>query len=247
MARRYGPPLWPAVMARRYGPPLWPAVHRPSLAGFPLPPDIAAMMPTNERSGARQLAALVIAAVSCCLLAGELYAQRRDVHQRSGLWVMVGFGSANNNLTCEGCVYKGADDGWRGGSGSGAVYGIGGAITRRWLAGIEFNPTGRGAGTWTERGSFLFMILGVVQYYPWPSGGAHVNLGVGPISASLSGEGGGAGNTGIASRLGVGYDIRSAWMRSVAITPYLSAALTRFETGVRTTFLTQAGVALRWY
>jgi hypothetical protein len=26
MARRYGPPLWPAVMARRYGPPLWPAL-----------------------------------------------------------------------------------------------------------------------------------------------------------------------------------------------------------------------------
>ena len=194
------------------------------------------------------------------MLSACLQAQSSSVHHRSGLWAVVGFGSARNDLTCEGCVFTGPDDGWRGGSGSGAMYGIGMAITPRWLAGVELNPTGRGAGTWTERGSILFMLLGVVQFYPRINGGSHINLGVGPISVGLGGEGGGAENYGLAARAGAGYDVRFRWMRSVALTPYLSYTMTRLKEGVARTsgngdvitaldnrYIIQSGIGLRWY
>jgi hypothetical protein len=218
------------------------------------------MPPYHEASRRRQVSALRVATVTCCVLAAPIQAQSRPVHDRSGLWAVVGFGSARNDLTCEGCAFTGPDDGWRGGSGSGAVYGIGAAITPRWLAGVELNPTGRGAGTGTERGSILFMLLGVVQFYPRTQGGLHLNLGVGPISVGLGGEGGGAENYGLAARVGVGYDVRFRWMRSVAITPYVSYAVTRLRDGVARTSgnggaitgldnrnIIQSGIALRWY
>lgn len=193
-------------------------------------------------------------------IAAPVEAQDRPVHQRTGVWGVIGFGSAHNDLRCDGCTFAGPEDGWRGGSGSGAIVGIGSAITPRWLAGVEFNSTGRGAGTWTERGSFLSMLLGVVQFYPNTDGGLHVNLGVGPTSISLGGEGGGAETVGLAVRFGAGYDIRFRWMRSVAVTPYASYAMTRVRasaprtsgngstiTGLDNRKITQAGIALRWY
>jgi hypothetical protein len=194
------------------------------------------------------------------MFAAPLEAQENSVHERRGVWGVIGFGSARNDLACEGCVFKSADDGWRGGSGSGAVYGVGGTFTPRWLAGVEFNATGRGAGTWTERGSTLFMLLAVAQFYPRAHGGAHLTLAIGPVSAGLSGEGGGAENYGRAARAGAGYDIRFRWMRSIAVTPYLSYTVTRLREGVARTSgngtgitgldnrqITQTGIALRWY
>lgn len=217
------------------------------------------MRQSHERPSQRALSVLGIL-VALCTAAVSVEAQDRPVHQRSGVWVVIGIGSAHNDLWCEGCSLTDPDDGWRGGSGAGAIYGIGGAITPRWLAGVEFNPTGRGAGSWTERGSFLFMLLGVVQFYPKADGGLHFNLGTGPISVSLSGEGGGAENVGLAVRLGAGYDVRFRWMRSFALTPYASHAVTRVrEAAPRTSGngstiteldnrkITQAGIALRWY
>lgn len=222
--------------------------------------DLLAMQRNHQASRRGLLSALCLAAMACSTLAASGQAQNRPVHDRSGLWVVTGFGSARNDLTCEGCVFTGPEDGWRGGSGSGAVYGIGVAVTPRWLVGVELNPSGKGAGTWTERGSILFMLLGVVQFYPRKAGGAHLNLGVGPISVGLGGEGGGAENYGLAARAGAGYDIRFRWMRSVAITPYVSYAATRLRDGVARTsgngagitgldnrYIIQSGIALRWY
>ena len=140
------------------------------------------------------------------------------------------------------------------------VFGVGTTITPQWLAGVEVNGMGRGAGSWTSRGSLLIMLLGVLQYYPRSEGGLHLNVGAGPISVALGGEGGGADNYGFAARAGAGYDIRFRRVRKLAITPYASYAVTRLQDGVASTSgngsiidevsnrsITQAGIAFRWY
>lgn len=203
------------------------------------------------------LPSVAVAIALALTSAPALRAQDSTRHEREGMWISAGFGSASNNLQCTGCQFSGPDDAWRGGSGGGAVYGAGWAVSDRLLLGVDFNPTGTGSNT---RTAMIFLLLGVAQYYPLSSSGFHVKLGYGVASVTLSGNGGGAENYGQAGQLGVGYDIRFRWPRSIALTPYASYSATRLRDGGVRVFgnagsitdlqnrsITQLGLAVRWY
>ncbi len=143
---------------------------------------------------------------------------------RDGFWFGVGFGIASNDLKCTGCNFTGPDDPWHGGTGRGAYYAGGWALSRQVLAGIELSASGTG-GRPEKRNAILFHLQLVGHYYPSALGSFHVKGGIGPVSYSLEGPyqdqgGGGVQAFGWAAQVGVGYDIR-VW-RSFALAPYAS-------------------------
>ena len=195
--------------------------------------------------------------VALLLLAGTaLSAVAQDSHrnERKGYWMSAGFGFAHNDLACTGCAYNAPNDPWRGGTGGGAVYAGGSALSQQLLLGLELNVTGVGR---EERDAMIFLLMFVAQYYPFRTGNLHLTGGVGPASIILGQKGGSAEANGAAALLGLGYDLR--FWRSLALAPYFTHTVTNIRPGVRisgnagavtriqNSRITQVGTALRWY
>lgn len=193
------------------------------------------------------------------LCATSVYAQEPNRHAHRGFWIAVGWGVAHNNLECTGCTFLDADDPWRGGTGIGAAYAVGGAVNQQLLLGAELNPSGtaRLEGGETESAS-IFLLLFVVQHYPSPTKGFHIKGGVGPALYILERPGASVNAGGWAIRGEVGYDFRLKG--SFSLTPHTSLTLTTSQpstietsgssgtvTDLTNRFIFQTGLSLRWY
>lgn len=150
--------------------------------------------------------ALALAAITACLAGGALAQQARRPVLRQGFWFSGGLGYGS--LGCQNCS-------GRTGSVSGNIS-LGGTLSQKVLLGVSTN-----GWTKSESGSTLTVgtLTAAIRFYPSPVGGFFLTggLGLGTVSAAISGFGGGS-QTGVAALLGLGYDVPVG--RSVSLTPY---------------------------
>jgi hypothetical protein len=152
---------------------------------------------------------LSLAAITVCL-AGNAQSQQARSGQyeprHSGFWFSAGLGYGS--LGCQNC-------GSREGGASGNLS-LGGTLSEKVLLGVSSNGWFK-----SENGSTLSVnaLTAAIRFYPSATGGFFLigGLGVGTVSANVSGLGSGS-ETGFGALLGLGYDIHMG--AKVSLTPY---------------------------
>lgn len=150
---------------------------------------------------------ILLAALTACLVS-PLAAQHANTRQ--GFWYGFGFGAGQGQVTCEICADQSGTD-------ITASLRAGGALSRQWLLGGEFDGWSNSQEIVTRRS---WSVTAVALWYPWPAKGAYLKGGMGFTGYRASDSVDVISTTQPGALLGLGYEWRVG--KNYSINPYLT-------------------------
>jgi len=147
--------------------------------------------PDDRRKAVHKRLPIIAGLISLLGSPATLWTQEGPATQyRQGLWIGAGIGPSHAQMDCSLCGSLSANDAWKGGTGYGGFFAIGGTPRSNLLLGGELNVYFRSSSTqeWDElfgreytleRETLLGTAAFVVQFYPLSAAPAFLKGGVG--------------------------------------------------------------------